>query len=135
MEICESIISTIQSQTGNQYNIAWITVFDNEFGETLHSMSLVSAVRRSLNIILDRGESPERQLSPRSKIMSKLAATRNLCWIKKVQFFFHYGCESFCSGKCIEKSTERYQNPHVVATARTTETGQSQFVLVNNFVG
>ena len=34
-------------------------------------------------IILDRGQSPERHFSPRTKIMPKIAATRKLCRIEK----------------------------------------------------
>ena len=42
----------------------------------------------SLDIILDRGERPNAQLSPRTKIMSKLVATRKFCPIKKSYVFF-----------------------------------------------
>ena len=84
-----STMHAIQSHTGKQYNIIWITIFELHFGKTLHSMSLFSATRRSLDILLDRGESPERQLSSRFKIMSKLTATRNLCPVKKSSVHFH----------------------------------------------
>ena len=64
------------------------SVFETEFGKTPHSMSLFSAVRSSLDTILDREERPERHLSPRSKIISKLAATRKLCPVKISLVYF-----------------------------------------------
>ena len=85
---CESTINTIQSQTGKQCNIIWITLFELDFGKTNRSTSLFSAVRPSSDIFLDRGESPERHASPRTKIMSKLAATRKFCPDKKSLVFF-----------------------------------------------
>ncbi len=68
-------------------------------------MSLFSAVRPSLDIILDREERPERHLSPRSKIMSKLAATRKFCPVKKISFSFQR-CAWLDIGKSIENSTD-----------------------------
>ena len=85
---CKSTINAIQSHTGKQHNIIWITIFYLHFDKTLHSMSLFSAVRPSFNINLDREERPERHLSPRSKIMSKLVATRKFCPVEKSYVFF-----------------------------------------------
>ena len=50
------------------------------------NISLDVTVRPSLDKILVCGESPDQQLSPRSKIMLKVAATRKLCQVKKVCF-------------------------------------------------
>ena len=46
-----------------------IFIFENISEKIFRSMSLSSAVRPSLDIILDREEAPERHVSPRSKIM------------------------------------------------------------------
>ena len=53
----------------------------------MNSISIFSAVRPSLDMSFDSGESPNAQLSPRSKIMSKLAATRKFCPLKKSFLF------------------------------------------------
>ena len=70
-----------------------VTLFENISEEMLHSMSLFSAVRSSLDINFGRTESPGQQLSPRTKMMSKLARTRKLCSSKKSHVFYRRGLD------------------------------------------
>ena len=58
------------------------------FGKLPDSMSLSSAFRNCLDKILVRGESPERPLSSRTKIMSNVRATRKFCPVKKSSVYF-----------------------------------------------
>ena len=75
--ICKGIYTVIQTECHACIE-SW-----HLFGKLPDSMSLSSAFRNCLDKILVRGESPERPLSPRTKIMSNVRANRKFCAVKK----------------------------------------------------